>query len=213
MSATHPNAARVVEAVAAYDARYGKVDNMMWRKSLAARPSLLNSMASSEVLDLIWTVKSRWGVQGVRSETRQLAGDAFAAFAWSEELFSKSAAYDAGGRSFAVESVSGLVQDMMRRGVKRREFSLVAKTMHWLLPWRIPMYDSFVRGFLGIPTTRDPANDYAQVVEWEFAVAGELMSQGDAWIGASQPGSPLRALDKYLWWEAGGKSSQAPPIA
>lgn len=35
--------------------------------------------------------------------------------------------------------------------VSRREFSLASKVLHWLMPWRIPVYDSFVRGMLGVP--------------------------------------------------------------
>jgi hypothetical protein len=33
----------------------------------------------------------------------------------------------------------------MSLGVPRREYSLASKVLHWLMPWQVPVYDSFVR--------------------------------------------------------------------
>src|SRR4051794_31619784 len=78
-----------------------------------------------------------------------------------------------------INLVSSLVERSRALGVPRREYSLASKTLHWRMPWRVPVYDSFVRLSLGIPQAWDHPDAYQRV--------GEL-----------EPRSPLRAFDKCL---------------
>jgi hypothetical protein len=110
----------------------------------------------------------------------------------------------------AVERVSTFVRDIETLGVERREFSLVSKVLHWLLPWRIPIYDRIVRDTLAIHMIGDEA--YRQIVHWQFSVAASLGASNTDWLGTVEPRSPLRALDKYVWWIGGGKDSRGPVV-
>jgi hypothetical protein len=81
----------------------------------------------------------------------------------------------------------------------------------WLMPWRLPVYDGFVRGALGVPASWDHPEAYRRVAEEIFAVA-RTMTGDDAWIGSLEPSSPLRALDKLTWWAGGGSASPAAEV-
>jgi hypothetical protein len=62
--------ARRAEAVAAFDACFGEMDRVLWCLSRQCRPALLSGQSTPAVEALVWTLKSWWGVQGVRSETK-----------------------------------------------------------------------------------------------------------------------------------------------
>jgi len=158
---------------------------------------------------LIWTVKSWWGVQGVRTETKTLMARALAQLPWSAELFDAPTSVSEDAEEFACHLVSALVSTTTRLGISRREFSLASKTLHWLLPWRIPVYDSFVRERLGIPSTRDHPEAYHTMTRKLFSAACTFEDEDSAWMGEINPKSPLRALDKCLWWLGGGNAGQA----
>ncbi len=65
---------------------------------------------------------------------------------WSPDLFRPTSGSDPGAEEYAYECVSELVGRSMSMGSPRREYSLASKVLHWLLPWRVPVYDNFVRG-------------------------------------------------------------------
>jgi hypothetical protein len=200
------------EAVTAFNERYAGMEGALWCLSRNSRPPLLAGESSPVVESLVWTVKSWWGVQGVRSETKtQMAGALAQAIAWSSALFEPISSYDSGAEEYACESVAELVSRSMAAGVPRREYSLASKVLHWLLPWRVPVYDSFVRGSLGVPTSWDHPQAYRQVAKEIFAMA-RMTDQDSAWVGALEPRSPLRALDKCAWWLGGGNVSPAAEV-
>jgi hypothetical protein len=87
---------------------------------------------------------------------------------------------------------------MVKYGARRKEFSLASKVLHWLVPCRVPVYDSYVRGMLQIPDFYKPDEAYKKIVEWEFDAARQLMNTDPNWIGDIGPKSLLHALDKYL---------------
>ena len=89
------------------------------------------------------------------------------------------------------------------------EFSLASKTLHWLMPWRIPVYDSFVRKSVGVRSTWNHQDAYREIVSWQFRVCQELGTDDPGWTGDVPPRSPFRALDKYLWWIGGGNAGTA----
>lgn len=99
----------------------------------------------------------------------------------------------------------------MALGVPRREYSLASKVLYWLLPWRVPVYDSYVRKILGIPTSWDHPQAYRQIVHEVFA-----MTRGSGpeleWAGSIEPISPLHAIDKCLWWLGGGDNGNAAEV-
>jgi len=90
---------------------------------------------------------------------------------WSPGLFEPVATPPAGSEEYAVELVATLVRESIAFGVQRREFSLASKVLHWLLPSRIPVYDSFVRSSVGVPGSWDHPEAYALIANELFAAA------------------------------------------
>jgi hypothetical protein len=198
-------------AVSAFNARYGEMEQALWCLSLNSRASLLGGQSSPVVETLVWTIKSWWGVMGVRSETKvQMAGALAESLSWSPELFDPVPCRQAAAQD-ASELVALLVSSSIDRGVSRREYSLASKVMHWLLPWRVPVYDSFVRCVLGVPASWDHPRAYRMVAEKTFEIASEVDENSD-WFGTVAPLSPLRALDKLMWWAGGGDAGTATEV-
>src|SRR5206468_2561070 len=112
-------------------------------------------------------------------------------------------------RNFARDTRSSLIRVMKRLGANRNEWSLVSKVLHWLIPWRIPVNDSYVRTSLQIPEAWSPNDQYREIVDREFALARKLSAEDSEWLGEVDPKSPLRAIDKYLWWKGGGHRGTA----
>jgi hypothetical protein len=87
----HDPAERAV-AVSIFDARLGGMEQVLWWLSVTSRPGLLSGEGSPALEALVWTVKSWWGVQGVRSETTARMASALAAsMTWTLELFGAGA--------------------------------------------------------------------------------------------------------------------------
>lgn len=200
------------EAVSAFNVVFGEMDRALWCLSRSCRGPLLEGRSAPVVEALVWTVKSWWGVQGVRSETRTLIAQALATLDWSADLFEETTQVQDGADSYACDRVSTLVTQSMSLGVARREFSLASKVLHWLLPWRIPVYDSFVRGSLGIPSAWDHPAAYREVAREIFRAVRELEARDSTWLGPIEPRSPLRGFDKCLWWLGGGSEGQAAVV-
>jgi len=199
-------------AVSLFDARYGEMEQVLWLLSVNSRPGLLAGESSPALEALVWTVKSWWGVQGVRFETKaQMARALAESMAWSPDLFGPVPGYGPDGASFACERVAELVGQSMSLGVPRREYSLASKVLHWLMPWRVPVYDSFVRSALGVPASWDHPEAYRKVSAEIFALA-LAMAEDSAWTGSLEPASPLRALDKLTWWLGGGNAGAAAEV-
>lgn len=205
MNSIVPTREEVASAVEKYNARYGEMDEALWCLSNASRPLLLRGQTGQVLERLVWTVRSWWGVQGVISETATSAGRALADMEWSSAMFTEEVGPVGDPEAFqayAIHRVSGLVERMKDFGVPRAEFVLSAKVLHWLMPWRVPAYDSFVRKSLGASGHQEYA--YLDIARWEFDNALRLMAEGSDWLGSVNPRSPLRALDKYLWRMGGG---------
>ena len=199
-------------AVAAFDARFGEMERVLWCLAVNSRPGLLAEQSSPALEALVWTVKSWWGVQGVRSETKgQMARALAESVTWSPGLFGPVPDYGLDRAGFACERVAEVVRRSMSLGVPRREYSLASKVLHWLMPWRVPVYDSFVRGTLGVPASWDHPEAYRKVTATIFAMA-RTMTGDPAWIGPLEPTSPLRALDKLTWWLGGGSTGTAAEV-
>ena len=143
------------------------------------------------------------------TETRAAAATVLLWMEWSPELFRDYVPNGGADENFAVSTVLRLVSGMNVQGIKRKEFSAASKILHWLMPWRVPIYDRVVRKMLGVPAGPPSEATYRQIVRWEFDAVNGLLSWGDSWLGVSEPKAALRALDKYLWWTGGGKDSGA----
>ena len=208
MRSEYPSAEQVKRASAEYDRAFGHVDTEFWDWSQRLREPLLRHESTQDVRDFVWAIKSKWGIQGVRTETGPIAAAVLASLDWEPHWFELDCAYTEDDERFAVSTVSRYVSEMQSQGVPRREFSYASKVLHWIMPARIPLYDSAVRGFLGIPQGWPPRKALKRIVDWEFAAARDLSTHGDDWMGESEPATPLRVLDKYLWWEGAGKESQ-----
>ncbi len=200
----------ITEAVRAFDNRYGDMEKALWCLAKAAREDLLQKRGSEVVQTLVWTIKSWWAVQGVRRQIKVATAQALAEETWTENLLDLAPEFTPEAEGFAHERVSALVSALQALGATtRQEFSLASKVLHWLLPWRVPIYDSFVRRSLDIPPSWEAKDAYATIVRREYDVVRRLFAENLDWIGTIEPRSPFRAVDKYLWWLAGGPSQQA----
>lgn len=206
---TNANPKDGTEAVNAFNRMYGQMDSALWCLSCHCRADLLAGTTSQRVEALVWTVKSWWGVQGVRSETKGQMAQALARMRWTPDAFDRAITDGQHPAVVAESLVTTLVDDTIKLGGARREFSLASKVLHWLSPWRVPVYDSFVRGQVGVPTSWDHPEAYRSVARGLFKMLGECGTWPGSWLGEIDPRSPLRALDKYLWWSAGGSQGTA----
>jgi hypothetical protein len=193
-------------AVRAYDRRYGEMERVLWCLAENSRASLVAQTPSETLEVLVRTIKHWWGIQGPDSTAALSA--ALMRVEWSTEVFTTapdriSAASDASGR------VLGLVASAQELGATRREVSWSSKILHWLLPWRIPVFDQYVRMYAGVPEALDLPNAYRAVAREVFQAVDELPSTDERWLGELQPRSPLRGLDKCLWWLGGGDKNTA----
>lgn len=196
------------KAVRAYNATFGEMDRVLWYLSRASRRPRIEGRGGPVVEALVRTVKSWWGVQGVKAATKGCMAEALATMPWSPELFADVEGVPENAESFACGSVAALVSRTMSRGAHRREFSLASKVLHWLLPWRIPVCDSFVRGQLGVPSAWDHPAAYSAIARGLFSAVRRLEPQGPQWLCDLGPRSCLRGLDKYLWWSGGGDTKK-----
>ena len=201
------------EAVRAFDAAYGRTQRTLWTLSRAGRPWLLRGEESPILDELVWALKSWWGVQGVRSATKRAMGAALANLDWAPEFFEEKYLPAGQSEAFACEAVRNLVAESMKLGVLRREYSLASKVLHWLMPWRVPIFDAFVRSEVGVPESWDLPDAYRCVCQAVFANVREMADTDTAWMGSSDPQSLLHALDKWLWWAGGGKQGTAALVA
>lgn len=204
---------QLADALRAFDARYGEMERVLWCLATHSRAALLDGDGEAPVLEaLVWTIKSWWGVQGVWTETKSAMASALSTLDWSPGLFESVPAPPVGSEEHAAELVATLVRESMVRGVQRREYSLASKVLHWLLPWRVPVYDSFVRLSVGVPESWDHPAAYALITKELFAAARQHSAASPAWMGSLEPRSPLRAFDKWFWWVGGGNVDTAVQV-
>lgn len=196
-------------AIHAFDARYGEMERALWCLSRHCRAPLIERRPSPVLEELVWTIKNWWGVQGVRSETRAQMAQALLALDWSADVFEHHSDRPQPDANKAVDAVAALVAESQALGVPRREFSLASKVLHWLLPWQVPVYDAFVCRALRIPTSWDASAAYDRVVTEIYAALPEVAMTDSTWMGSVEPRSPLRAIDKWLWWLGGGSDESA----
>jgi hypothetical protein len=198
------------EAVRAFDKRYGEMEKVLWCLSTHSRAALLDGDGESPVLkELVWTIKKWWGVQGVRHETRSAMARALVTLEWSPELFEPVDTPPRGGEEYAVNLVKTLVEQSRVLGAQRREYSLASKVLHWLLPWRIPVYDNLVRSAVGVPERDVLGETYALVARALFRAARNVTATNPACMGELEPRALFRALDKCFWWVEGGNAGNA----
>jgi hypothetical protein len=188
------------------------MERVWWCLSVNSRPELQDRHDLKVVETLVWTVKSWWGVQGVRTDTKTLmAGAVLRAAEWSPALFADVSPVTPGAEEFVCECVFALVRQSWSAGAARREFSLTSKVLHWLLPHHVPAYDSYVCKSLGIRGADDhPERAYREVAHEILGAA--RTTTGGPWLGALEPRSPVRAFDKCLWWLGGSNDGNAAQV-
>jgi hypothetical protein len=201
---------RRAEAVSAFDAKYGDMDQVLWCLSRHCRPALLAGESSPVLEKLISTIRTWWPVRAPADTDPYMAAAITKAISRSPDVFRPTSASGSEAVDFAVELVDKVVASTKElSGSWRREYSWTSKTVHWLLPWRVPAFDKNVRDYLGVPKGwDDPKRVYGEVARSIFALAREEPPE-PVWAGPLEPCTPLRALDKWLWWDGGGKDSHA----
>jgi len=115
----YPDSQRAV-AVSMFDARFGEMEQVLWCLSVNSRAGLLVGESSPVLEALVWTIKSWWGVQGFRSETKaQMARALAESMTWSPDLFGPVPEYGPDCAEYACERVAELVSRSMSLGVPR----------------------------------------------------------------------------------------------
>ena len=170
-------ASEITQAVNEYNRRYSEMDRTLWCLSKHCRESLIDGQSTIVVETLVWTIRSWWGVQGARKETKTLLANALSELSWTPDLFSPLAICPENVEVSAYDLVSTLVETARKLGVSRREYSLASKVLHWLLPWRIPIYDSFVRSCLEVPNAWDHPEAYRAIASKMFAMARKFSDE------------------------------------
>ena len=118
------------KGVKAFNSRYSEMERALWCLSRAAAKDLMNNQDSPTIEELIWTIKSWWGIQGVRKGTKSMATQALLDLRLDANLLVSKSNLDPEGVKIAVELVSDFVGRMMKFGVSRREWSLASKVLH-----------------------------------------------------------------------------------
>lgn len=197
------------EAVRRYNECFGEMEKVLGCLAIHVRENLRKGESGEVAEALVWTLRSWWGVQGPPIDTRAKMAQAMLELSWREEVFQHFDGVPTGADALATEFVSLLVEKTRSLGSKRREVSLASKVLHWILPWHVPVFDSYVCKELGVRVSSDLLKAYREVARLKVAAAGELASWGTDWLGEIGPRSSLRALDKCLWWQGGGRSGTA----
>jgi hypothetical protein len=92
-----------------------------------------------------------------------------------------------------------LVQAMTKYGIPKQQYSWSSKMLHWLVPTCFPIYDSVIRKRLHI-SGHFGRRAYREIISTEYDYARSLLDEADSVVGAIEPRTLLRALDKYLWF-------------
>jgi hypothetical protein len=195
-------------AVEAFDALYGDLEDVLWCLSQNTRAPLLKGESSPVVESMGWTVKGWWAIQGVNSEAKGQMAQALAGIGWTQEDFAEPSLTAGEAEKYACKRVERLVAATRQHGLPRIEYSWCSKVLHWLQPWRIPIYDAFVRRRLKVPESESAASGYRVIAEATFDALRSLEADR-SWIGARGSGSPIRAIDKCFWWQAGGADQRS----
>ncbi len=82
-------------AVEAFNERYGDMEKVLWHLSREAACALLARRRSLAIEVLVWTIRSWWGVQGVRKETKAIAADTLLQLDRKPDYFGRTVALDA----------------------------------------------------------------------------------------------------------------------
>lgn len=193
-------------AVTAFDQRYGEMERVLSCLSRNSRERLIAGEESPVVEALVRKIKEWWGIRGPDSSAE--ISQALMQMEWSPALFDTAPAAESAADE-AYDRVAELIERSRALGAPRREVSWSSKVLHWLLPWRIPVFDKFVRDSLGMAEPEDPLAAYRIVAHEVFVAVHGTAGADPAWLGSLEPRSPLRGIDKCLWWLGGGHKGSA----
>ena len=185
-----PEPDKVAEAVRDYNQKCYEADMKLWE----CRRELSNASAEG----FVWAVRN-WGqIQGTPGSTKAQMARALLRM----ELAlpgDTSEAFDIQTAQLAVRRVKELMDLSQECGIETRQFSWSSKILHWIFPGQIPIYDSKVRGLLGITVIKGKEEHaYGRIVEWEYKAAQALLPFRNDVVGEVQLTTLLRAIDKYL---------------
>jgi len=74
---------------------------------------------------------------------------------------------------------------------------------------RIPVFDAYVREFVGVTEWGDLPQQYQAVARKVLAQAQAIRTDDPALLASMQPQVPLRVIDKVFWWLGGGNRQAA----
>lgn len=187
----------VKRAVAAYNERFRFSEMGLYYTAQRARGDLEAKTGGPILLDFTGDV-NRWGKTRASYETWSYAADTLPTLPWYE-IRGLETSFSVDRAEYVVDLCERLVNGIVERGGKRREYSYASKLLHWLWPEQVPVNDTNVRNeWLGVKGQgRDP---YRRVVLWMFKRAKALQSFEKEIVGEVEPRTVLRAIDKTVWW-------------
>lgn len=204
MLSSIPSPASVTKAVEAYNRSFGKQDVELWVLSLEAIRLRHDPSSLGLLEDFVWAVK-KWGrIQGTWGSDRTAMAHALLDLGLPQSADDHTLGDTE--EEIAVELVKRLVSLSQSRGVRYRHYSWSSKILHWMFPDRIPVYDSFVRRYIHESGEGEAA--YRTIVTWEYAAARSLTPFRERIVGQVQPATLFRAIDKFVWWTAGGQKTR-----
>jgi hypothetical protein len=195
-------------AVEAFDQLYGEMEDVLWCLSRLCREPLRDNRPAPVLEELVWTIKCWWAVRGVRREDKSRLARALVALDWDHSDFENDNVPLHEAEEYACSRVERLVRAGRTCGLARQEYAWCSKVLHWLSPWRVPIYSSFARKFVGVPTPSSHKDAYRVVAHRTLQVVRSVALSHSV-LDARGSGSPLRAIDKCLWWMAGGATQRS----
>jgi hypothetical protein len=205
-----PAYAERTKAIHAYDEHWGELDRLLWCLSQNCREALLNGERAPVIDKFIWVVVHHWNVRGVKGEEEATFADALVGLGWSSDQFQVPPRVADDAEEYAFHLVTTLVDRSYELGLRRREYSLASKVLHWLMPWQIPAYDSYVRKSFRIGEPEDSQRNrdtYRLITRRIFADIRDVAAEDPGWLGLVEPKTLVRGFDKYHWWRGGGSEN------
>ncbi len=188
----------------------GDEDANLWEDTADARELLLepnDSIGTPVEIEAYVEAVRLWGsIQGVSRSDYPMAADAL----WGGPVRTTIRGLSrwtivTAAITDVIRLEETMVKAMVNSGIPKKHYSWASKMLHFLLPATMPIYDSFVLGYLG---ASDGIHGYSEIAVTTQRCATELAPYEAEIVGDIEPRTLLRAIDKFYWWE--GQRSLRP---
>lgn len=193
---TDITAEMIRQAVERYNGRFGPSEARLFELARAARQCLVGQECEDVVVQFAAEVKV-WGrIQGVASTDYPKAAEALTDLPW-RDLLTLVPEFNYRRAREVADLNDKVVRGIKRRGAPRHEYSWSSKMLHWLWSEQVPINDDNVRAWFGIEDQGH--GPYRRLTSAVFEVAERLAPSTQEIVGAVEPKTILRAIDKTIW--------------